>query len=126
MGSNIEDIKQNTANGKQWSECGYDNFIDIAAHVAVKMLLQTCRHGAIDKKEAHEEFLEFVKIYENTKRAYDKEAKLYRDTATVLKDTAPTVNQLSWQNSEHEALSSAIDVLRQIFNDKTIGIKFKE
>lgn len=120
----IDVIKFNTAKGKSIEECSYNNFIDIACHVAVKAIIDKYHKGVIPANETVKEYTELKKWYEHFSRAYTAERELYEKQGQSMTKALTMLNRVNIARTEKAALNGSIEVLRTVFGDKTIGSRY--
>ena len=120
----IDGIKLNVSRGISYEDAQYGNFIDIAAHVAIKALVEQYKHNILDNDAVKNEFDVFKKWYEIFSQAYVAERNVLKTAMQNATKAKLELTNLTMAQNENEALKYAIQALRCICDNDLIGQKW--
>lgn len=120
----LDAVKMNVSKGLSYIDAQYDNFIDIAAHVAVKALVDKFKHAIVSTEDVRKEFSTLKEWYDIFSQAYIGERKVLAKAVSNSHKANIELTYLANAKTKDEALKYAIEALRHITDDDYIGEKW--
>ena len=121
---NINEIKYNVAKATEFKDCKYNNFLELACHIAIKAIVDKYHEGAITADKTVAEYNELSKWYDYYSKAYTAERTLYETQGQAMSEAFLCLSRVNIARTKEASYIAAIDILRKLFGDETIGLKY--
>lgn len=119
----LDAIKDNVSKRKSYKNL-YNNFIDIAAHISIKALVDKLKTGILTSEEAKEEYKTLAEQYEVFSKAYIQERKIRDQIIANSKKVPIELTKIANTRDKDVAFDAAISALRHITGDDLIGYQW--